>query len=212
MQRLCSGTTSATIYYTLDGSTPTNASPLHVASPATITLALTTNVKTIFKSFAYDVNNSAPLSDVSTAEFCGYGYKAGDLITDDHGNKLINLSGGVSVVAGVYYWVGTYINDTGNSSSGLWMYSSTDFMNWRLVGQVADDNTQSGPYRAHIIYCAGCVSGAKYVLWAANWGVFAAVGVAATVTGPYTWVNTALAPDGMASPESLYRHDRVPGR
>lgn len=213
---LASPTTSASLYYTTDGSTPDNSKTLY-SGPFTLTVGSTTTLKVI----AYDAGLGTTYSDVSTAIFHNtdfaprrevYDTNRGILIQCHAGGVITGAGGGPLLVGGYYYRYGmaaNRFNDVGGSpawdaagADGVWCYRSTDLVNWAFVGQVLTNPYPLEPdyvvERPHALFCAAT---SKYVLWAHVRDIPVTVNVAAIATadspsGPWTWVDIDQDPDG----------------
>jgi Glycosyl hydrolases family 43/Chitobiase/beta-hexosaminidase C-terminal domain len=197
-------TTSAQIYYTTDGSTPTNGhGTLYDRS-----FTLSVGPKTVLQAVAYDASLDAPLSDVAIGRYRNYAFKANDDWYDDEGILIEAHSADISNFNGRYYWVGQFankgniINDI-DRNQGVWMYSSVDLLNWHFEGQILDNGQSAGTSwsyveRPHILYNP---TTHVYVLWAHmdnNHDATDRAGVATAPnpTGPWTWQTVTLDPDG----------------
>lgn len=139
MLRIASGTGTASIYYTLDGTTPTTASTLYT-EPVTITPSAG---GVTVKAIAYDPALSTPLSVVVTsAPFFSTAVAAGGDEYDDQGILVEAHGGHVMLYAGVYYRYGYSMNrtDVGDNVRGSIVncYSSTDGRNWRKERHVTN--------------------------------------------------------------------------
>jgi hypothetical protein len=207
---ITSQTTSAVIYYTTDGTAPSNTNGMVYAGPFTLAVA----AGTVLQAVAYDGSLSTPLSDVAVGHFRNYAFKPDDDWYDDDGVLIEAHSADISgPFNGRYYWVGQFTNkandtaccagaDTG-TNNGIWMYSSVDLLNWHYEGQILDNGQSIGvtnsPYviRPHILYNA---ANNNYVLWAAMYAGSnserAGVATASNITGPWTWQTVTLNPDG----------------
>lgn len=173
-------TTSATIYYTTDGSTPTAASTLYTGP---FTLSLPGGVAKTVKAIAIDATLGTPNSDVTTsAPFNPWAFKPNEAWHDTDGHRIEAHGGGIVrgaggaplLIGGFYYWVGTscdrynniIIGGGGydaNGATGVWLYKSTDLLNWQLVGNII--NVPAGYnylIRPHILYNA---ANAEFVCW-----------------------------------------------
>ncbi len=207
---LTSTTTSAAIYYTTDGSTPDNTDTLY-SSAFTLTIG---GSGTTLKAIAYDATLTTPYSVVSSATFVPWGYKPNVDWHDDHGDLIeahagavMTGAGGVPLqVGGYYYWYGMNGNRAsqnggydGLGADGVWLYKSTDLLNWIRVGNILDNTTGFAHVeRPHVIYNAAT---SKYVLWAHLTTLHdstdrAGVATADAPEGPWTWSTTSLNPDG----------------
>jgi hypothetical protein len=197
-------TSSAQIYYTTDGSTPTNTHGTLYDGP----FNLSVGPKTVLQAVAYDAGLDAALSDVAIGRYRNYAFKANDDWYDDEGILIEAHSADISNFNGRYYWVGQFANK-GNITNdiernqGVWMYSSADLLNWHFEGQILDNGQAAGTSwnyveRPHVLYNA---TTHNYVLWAHmdnNHDATDRAGVATAPnpTGPWTWQTVTLDPDG----------------
>lgn len=207
---LACDTTSADLYYTTDGSTPTTGST-HYTGPFTLTIG---GSGTTLKVIASDASLSTTLSDVSTSIFSPWGYKPnadwyddrGILVEAHAGGFLCGAKGVPLLVGGFYWWYGENCNRYNVNSTfdglgwtGIWLYKTTDFLNFIFVGNILDhSSTSSYAERPHVLYNA---ANNNYVLWA-NMRIGtndqrAGVATASAPDGPWTWVTTSLDPDGL---------------
>ena len=201
---ITSQTASASIYYTTDGSTPTNSHGTLYSEP----FSLAVGPATVLQAVAYDATLSTPLSDVVTGNFRNYAFKPNDNWYDDDGILIEAHSADVSgPFNGKYYMVGQFSNK-GNSTNdipgneGIWMYSSSDLLNWHWEGQILDTGASAGTAwryveRPHILHNA---ANNNYVLWAHMDNNHdstdrAGVATASNPTGPWTWQTVTLNPD-----------------
>lgn len=198
---LASATTSASIYYTTDGTTPTTSSTLY-AGPFQLAVGAS---GTTLKAIAYDAGCSTTTSEVvATGYFKPWAYKPAEDWYDDRGVLVEAHDGGINYSNGRFYWFGVTANkdqigrDVVNNQ-GVFLYSSTDLLNWRYDGRVLDVPTGVYCHRPHIVYNA---STSKWVLWTrgsdygTNFG-WADAATASTLAGPWTWQVTGLRPDSM---------------
>ena len=154
---LTSRTTSASIYYTTNGTVPTTSSLLY-SGP--FTLSFSTNLN--FRAIAYDASLSTTTSAVSSnAVFVPWSFKPSEGWRDDGGTVVEAHAGDIlnnTATDGFYYWYGMALNypDAGGSDippdgyKGVWCYKSTDMRNWQFVGNILGGN----PYqlqRQHVI-------------------------------------------------------------
>lgn len=132
-------TTSASIYYTTDGSTPDNTDTLY-SGPFTLSVAASTTIKAI----AIDPGLSTTDSDVVTAVFEPWSFKANGNIYDNNG-VLVEAHGGKFLDNrardGYWYWYGAFTNRSNvgvevRPNVGVWCYKSADLMNWTKVGYI----------------------------------------------------------------------------
>lgn len=200
---LSSPTTSATLHYTTDGTTPTSASTQYTAPFRFNPSADGTTLKVI----AYDPTCSTDTSEVSSAVF--YSSKG---ITpkldwyDDRGILIEAHEGGITTFAafpGIYFWYGTSYNRThvGDLSAGscVNLYTSTDLMNWTYRGPVCSMKTfglsgldQGQMLRWHPMPKVNPTTG-KYVIW----------GFSGTIVGIATGGQTCLTADSPYGPWTL---------
>lgn len=215
---LASLTTSASLYYTTDGTTPTTASSLYTAP---FSLSIDGTLGTTLKVRAYDASLGTTYSDTTASTFTSWGFKAGEDWYDSRGilNEFHTISflpgpGGVATtVGGWYYAIGSSANRynhvtpaditntiDGSGADGVWMYKTQDFLNWTLVGNILW--APVGSYaciRPHILYNA---STGKYVIWAKTYtppsgsSDYASIATADSVEGPWAWVTTNYTPPG----------------
>lgn len=112
---LASATTSAQIYYTTDGSTPTNASTFYTGP-----FSLSVSSATVLNAIAYDATGtlSTSTSAVTTGNFTSNKLEPLQNWYDTNG-VLVEAHGGVLIQVGSYiYWVGQIMNLFGGGSTG----------------------------------------------------------------------------------------------
>jgi hypothetical protein len=209
-------TTSALIYYTTDGSTPSNTN----GTLYTGTFTLSLGASTTFKAVAYQAGLSSELSPVSSAVFANYGFKPKDDIADERGNLTQAVGGGVTYNAAnsTYYWVGDIANkyptpwESGpsnrilRSDEGVFMYKSTDLYSWTFVGNILAQPSNGGvewaaAERPHLLHNA---ANNNWVIWThcadhpfnTNVACVAATSGSDPETG-WAWVNTNYDPAGV---------------
>ena len=202
-------TTSAAIYYTTDGTTPTTSSTAYTV-PFTLTLGA--GMLTL-KAIAYDPSLGTTTSDVSTAKFRPWGYKPNEDWEDDHGDLTINtVSGGIlreaggypKLIDGYYWWYGSNVNRYNNIAAGnygghdgVWCYKTTDFLNWVFVGQVLPQQPEND-YHVHVQPLWN-EANQNIVMWmwqvyvggpggSSKWGVASS----STPEGPFTMVHAIV--------------------
>ncbi len=199
-------TTDAVIYYTVDGSTPTNASTLYsgpISLPA-ITSNTTYQINAVaYLSFDWQPSGSSAYSAVSS----GY-YQPQEFVPNsgvntwgtgpvpapwyaDNGFLIEAHGGGIlwDPASSKYYWYGCY--GSALDARGIYCYSSTDLYNWHFEGQVLPIYTGAGSLgdqtRPHVLYNpAASTSAHNYVMWVHN----------GTATGGSALVATCSTPNG----------------
>lgn len=196
-------TTSAAIYYTTDGTTPSNVN----GTLYTGTFSIEFSGVTTLKAVAYDTNCSTTLSNVSSAIFNNYSFKPGDVIYDQYGDPIRTQACGFLYANGRWWrYGGTYLTSNEGTSGadqewydGIHLESSLDLQNWIHHGRILDNgpNTStsavSSAQRPHVRYCAATGLYVMYVhLYPAN---LAGVATAPTPMGPWNWVKR-YNPDG----------------
>jgi hypothetical protein len=194
---ITSRTTSAAIYYTTDGTSPTTSSTLYTG-PFTLTIGSAT---VTVKAIAHDAGCSTTDSTVSVAPFHNYGFTSGDAIYDQLGN-VCQLDEPVilddTARTGKYYIYGQIVQQPQSGSDvtagpGVLCYSSTDLYNWRYEGQILDANGATYVDRPQCRYNA---STSKYVLWAIGRGIGAFVATSSSPTSGFTWQDAGQLPSG----------------
>lgn len=163
-------TTSASIYYTTDGTTPDNTKTLYTG---TLQLNLGTSAVTL-KAVAYDATCSTALSEVVTHTFNPWGFKPNEAWYDTAG-RLIEAHGGDILDNrsrdGYFYWYGQTANllNTGagvdtSGNFGVWAYRSTDLLNWERIGRILGNTAQNYAWmeRPRVLYNA---ANNNYVMW-----------------------------------------------
>lgn len=197
-------TTSASIYYTTDGSTPTNTHGSLYSVPFAVTVpssgAITVNA-VAYDSTLSPTLSSAPPGLAATAAPFYIGYQPVSTWNDNLGHKFQGYNPYITQSAGVYYLIGVPINTNSSYNSplisaGINLYSSTDLYHWTYVSQILQtpNPTLYAPYHPSVLFNA---STGNWVLWA--WDGINALAMTATasaITGPWTWINLALNPDG----------------
>ena len=167
--RMSSTTTSATIYYTLDGSTPTTSSTQYTAP-----FKLSSNTQ--INAIAYDVELSTPTSRVTTAFFfCPSVLYNHEWVFDNRNAQLQGRAGCMFLdpVSNYWYWysqvVVSSITVTTSGWQGLGVYKSADFRNWTYAGNICgppagQQNEYTARYtdRAQVFYNTNTQ---MYVLW-----------------------------------------------
>lgn len=132
-------TTSASIFYTIDGSTPTVLS-----TPYTAPFSLTVGGVVTVKAIAFDATCTTTLSEVANpAIFRNYVFKPNDtLYSVNNGNNLDAHN--VSIVeypvgSGTFIAVACSSFIFGNDQigeNGVWLYSTTDLINFTALGNI----------------------------------------------------------------------------
>ena len=153
-----------------------------------------------------DVDSSGkyPKKPVEPEEDSRYNsFRPGELWYDNDGVIINARGGGVLEHEGKYYWFGTHLEQDSLSHVGVRCYSSSDLYNWENEGValpvVTDDNSHD--------IASGCIierpkvifneSTGKFVMWfhlelrgQGYRSALAAVAVADSVTGPYTYIES----------------------
>ena len=155
---ITSSTTDASIYYTLDGTTPvwSGGSPQGTTQLYTAPIVASSSATTTIKAIA--VSGGTYVSDVSNAVnfYISPSFRPTIEWRDTNGYLIEGHDGGVSYFNGRYYWYGQYLNNNGTTEvelDGIQAYSSADLLNWRNEGLVYY-NTTSKIRRPHVIYNA----------------------------------------------------------
>jgi hypothetical protein len=207
--RISSLTTSASVYYTTDGTDPTFSAGSPHGTTQLYTAPILVNSTTTIKSIA--VSEGQFVSDVSDPArfFIGTQFVPGSDWYDTTGHLIESHSGEVKFFNGKYYWYGqiqnTYMPEW--ERVGVSCYSSTDLVNWKDEGPVLYLATTTSPIssnaiiveRPHVIYNS---STGKYVLWGHNWvggtgsGSMALIAQSNLPYGPFTIVTQAYDPNG----------------
>jgi hypothetical protein len=138
---LTSETTSASLYYTTDGSTPDNTDTLY-AGPFTLTVGATTTLKVV----AYDASLDEDYSAVSTATFHDHHFAPEQHYTDDRGNRMQAHNCGHMQYGGNTYRIGTDGSRGSDFDGGLDTNGSTGFNLYRL-----DSNFRNPTFIRHIL-------------------------------------------------------------
>jgi hypothetical protein len=205
---ITSRTTSASIYYTTNGTTPTTASTLYTG-PFSFAFGSTTQIKAI----ANDASLSTPASTVSAnAFFSPWSYKPNEDWRDDLGILAEAHYGDIynnTAADGFYYWYGGALNfaDSGvdlptGGYQGVWMLKSTDLRNWQFVGNILPDLGMT-VQRPHFVKNP---STGLLVLWAHNINnSLACVATSTLPVGPWNWISTNTQPIGGVKDCNLFQ-------
>jgi hypothetical protein len=215
---ITSATTSASIYYTTDGSVPTNTNGTLYAGPFTLPVV----AATVLQAVAYDSTLASALSDAASAHYRNYAFAANEDWYDDDGILIeAHAPHIIGPIQGRYYMVGQFANK-GNASGadiganeGIWMYSSADLLNWHFEGQILDNGGSGGTAwnyveRPNILFDS---STNQYVLWAHMSNSHdssdrAGIATAANIRGPWAWQTVTLNPDNNGFKDfSLFQDD-----
>lgn len=194
---ITSPTSAALIYYTVDGSTPTNASTLYSGS---FTLTIGASPVTL-KAIAYDATLNTPSSDVVSSIFNPWGFEPVEDWYDDSGVLVEAHGGDIIYTNGWYYWCGASCNKQYIASLpdlratiGVWLYKSKDLYNWKFVGNILPNAGQNGLVRPHIRFNP---STGMYVCWAREYGIPSgssrmAVAQSSNIESGWSWVHTSV--------------------
>ena len=195
-------TTSASIRYTIDGSTPSCSSTLYSA-PVAVTINTSTTVT--IKAVACDSNLTNQTSEIASGEYNGWVWRAGTKERDDVGGIIQTVSPHIFYGEG-YYWMvasksmwGSDIPQWPNQIIGVWMWKSADLYSWTRVGLIIPpQGTKVVTGRVHVIYN---VSTAKWVLWGNVCDSFLSTQYALIATadhpqGPWTVLDSQYLPGG----------------
>lgn len=198
-------TTSASIYYTTDGSTPDNTKTLYTGP-----FALTPGASgTTIKAIAIDTGLSTTDSDIVTASFYPWSFKVDDDIRDNNG-VLVEAHGGNILDNrnrdGFWYWYGAFTNRSNvgvevRPNVGVWCYKSTDLVNWTIVGYILPNVAGfTHVERPRAVYNS---NNGTYVIFGhlKNGPGDSRLGIATATspTGPWSWVKTDLNINGVGS-------------
>lgn len=198
-------TTSASIYYTIDGSTPDNTDTLYTG-PISLNFA---SGDVTLKAIAYDSGQTTTYSSVATATFSRTIFSPRPTWYDDRGILVDAHGGGIldnRARDGFFYLVGAFTNRENNGldidkSLGVWMYKSTDLRNWTHVGYIL-------PTPGTFNYCerpklAYCPSTGNYVIFAhGRSGAGASricIAESTAVDSGWDWDSIDIQPNGVES-------------
>jgi hypothetical protein len=222
---MSSETTSALLYYTTDGSTPTTSSILYTG-PFRLR---PTFAGTTIKVLASDAGLSTSSSRIATAIFYKKGLTPRHDWRDSSVGELIEAHGGGMYVDRInkrYHWFGFNMNapnDGGDSEAGRGIrhYSGTELLNWIEEDQVcAGFPTFLNPapdwhvQRPHAI--GPNPTTGKYVLWCTAGSNYPAAQAqcftADSLGGPWTLVTSALSPNGHGIKDNTIFYDEDTGK
>lgn len=191
------------IYYTLDGSYPGLANGTLYSGPFTITGTQ------ILTARAYNPSTGQWAEDLAVGNYRNYGFQAGDqwYTSNDFGNPVAAMGGGVTYANGRYYLVGEYFAGGINQNipyasdvGGIWLYSSPDFYNWTFESVILNPSLAADS-RPHILFNA---STNQWVLWdmcastteGGNGPDYACIATSPAITGPWAWTKLSYTVDG----------------
>ncbi len=190
---ITSSTTDATIYYTIDGTTPTFSSgaPQGTTQLYTGQILASTTATTTVKAIA--VSADTYVSDVSNPVNFYISPSFHQIVdwNDTDGRLIEGHDGGVSYLNGKYYWYGENLNNNANDLEllGIQSYSSPDLLNWKNEGLVVYTAGSYKLRRPHVIYNA---TTSQYVMWARNTTVGKSfIATSSSPLGPFAVVNQA---------------------
>ncbi len=189
-------TTSASIYYTVDGSTPTNLNGTLYSGPIDFFPSDSTTIKAV----AYDATCSTTLSEVTSGVFHNYGYKPNGDVCDNNGVALNAFGGNIMKDGAYYYLIGAPVIGyrAVEGITGVWLYRSTDLYNWENLGSILDNGGWNFIERPKLLK----IGPGNYVMWAHadnnhDQSDRAGIATASSPEGPWTWQNTSLNPNGV---------------
>jgi hypothetical protein len=200
-------TSGVQIYYTVDGSTPTNTSTLYSGAFSVTTTAT-------LKVVAYDAATSA-YSRVSSDRFH---IGSGQIISSDvpladygRGYRIWALDPYIfkDPISGWWYMYGISSDTVGvyyTGYIGINVYRSADLKNWQFRGNCTalasgqELGSQTYYQRPVVVYNA---ANNNYVLWHLGWQSASSSlnsNVSSSPEGPFTFVNNYPTPNGLAHP------------
>lgn len=158
-------TLSATIYYTTDGSTPTNSSTQYTGPFVVSTSA-------VVKAIAYDQGLSTPASRTTASYFIIPSALYSHQLRYDDRNYYMNVFEGhimFDPVSGYWFNYGSNTDASTGATLGLNIYRSADLRNWKYMGNIcglalgsqliSNDNVIVRPQPFY------CPATGKYVIW-----------------------------------------------
>jgi hypothetical protein len=191
--RLSSITTDATIYYTLDGSTPTTSSTQYTGP---ILISSDTEISAIAVSPGLTNSRISEFYFWISSKLFAHEYRY-----DNRGYRMGQIDGSVfrDPVSGYWYetircqdWNIDALPFTPNVKLGHHLYKSADLRNWKYIGRFGGDvaaNTAQWGARAQILYCSATNS---YVAWTKTADASNNTGLnvftAPSPEGPWTYV------------------------
>ena len=207
-------TTTAAIYYTLDGSTPTTGSTLYTGP---FTLSVGSGSTVTVKAIAYLASLSTPTSLVTTSSpFNGYGFKPNDDEFDDKG-ILVEAHSGCAMwdpITAAYYRVGQFMNlntvihfsttPEPNFAPAVYLYKgvptagdSTGLLNWTNLGPILNNIFPNQPIAGNYNLMYNALNN-NYVIWTSvvdgngNSSLYYASTAGGNIAGPWTWNVTPI--------------------
>ena len=197
--RISSLTLDASIYYTLDGSTPTTSSTLYTG-PFTVP-----NSNTQVNAIA--VSSSLGNSRITTSYFfCPSLFYSHQFRYDDRNFRLTSSTGCLFFDPIGKYWYNYLVcrNETPRGApNGVNVYRSADLRNWKYMGVVCDapagaqqNSTMTLLGRCQVFYCA---TTSLYVMWGGdNVTKVVYTSTAPDASAPWTLVKTYTSTSPMA--------------
>jgi hypothetical protein len=202
---MTSATTSATMHYTTNGSTPTCSSTTYSA-PVTLTVSGNVTVSAV----ACDASLSTEASEASSQHYRNYAWTGGDLEWDDQGKGVRVYGGDIFYAEGKYWrmginesWPGTNSSAVPSITPGWWTWYTDSIYEprWKRANSGVAQVTPSLGYvhseRVHVIFNDATQ---KYVAWGDQTPDYDGVSFRAAVLtadhpqGPWTAVHTGLDP------------------